>query len=239
MRVCLIPLRTKVREPAANVQLFIERLEQTTAQKPELICLPECTFTGYLYSQADLEQFAEPVPGLTTKEMARLARCHNVAICFGMLESAEEGVYNTAVLIDRSGAIVGSHRKIIEKPPFIKGNRVASIDTEFGKLGMLICADLFDEEVIGQLDPDLRLLMVPMSRCFDGLSPDPRRWEQEERETYLQAVSRAGFSTVIVNALDAGSPDGSFGGAMVVCADGTLAAESPHGTDEVLIYDFK
>ena len=48
-----------------------------------------------------------------------------------------------------------------------------STDTEFGRLGMLICGDLFAEYVIARLDPALRLLLVPMARSFDVHSPDP------------------------------------------------------------------
>lgn len=79
--------------------------------------------------------------------------------------------------------------------------------------------------------------MVPMSRSFDGLSPDTQRWENEEREVYLEAARRVGITTVLVNALETCSPDGSFGGAMIIQTDGTLAAESPHGSDEILVYD--
>jgi predicted amidohydrolase len=239
MRICLIPLRTESRQSGSNSQQFIDRLEQLREQKPDLICLPECTFTGYLYCQEDFKRFAEYIPGPTTQEMARLARSYNVSLCFGMLELTEQGVYDAAILIDRSGAIVGMHRKIVEKLPFMNGNHVKSIDTDFGKMGILVCADLFDEEVIEQLDPGLRLLMVPMSRSFDGSSSDSRRWESEEREVYLEAVRKVGIPTALVNALETSSPDGSFGGAMIVQADGTLAAESPHGSDKVLVYDFE
>ena len=45
--------------------------------------------------------------------MARLARGYNVSLCFGMLEFTEQGVYDAAFLIDRSGAIVGMHRKSV------------------------------------------------------------------------------------------------------------------------------
>lgn len=70
-----------------------------------------------------------------------------------------------------------------------------------------------------------------MSRSFDGRSPDPdRRW-REERQAYLDAVRRAGWPAAVVNALEGLPSEGAFGGALVVGADGTLLAESLHGTD--------
>ncbi len=84
---------------------------------------------------------------------------------------------------------------------------------------------------------DEDLLIVPMARGFAGRSPDWQRWEREERQVYLDAVAKVGVATVIVNALEIGEEEPSFGGALVVGADGSLLAESPHGTDEILVHD--
>lgn len=45
------------------------------------------------------------------------------------------------------------------------------------------------------------------------------------------------MTTAIVNALEVDTDDPSFGGALLVDGSGRLLAESPHGTDEPLIYD--
>lgn len=123
------------------------------------------------------------------------------------------------------------HRKNVEQPPFVNGNQVESVETEFGKLGILICGDLFHDEVVGKIANDLRLLLVPIARSFDGQSPDKERWEGEERSAYLEAVKKAKVPAVIVNSLEIGTEEGSFGGAMVIDVEGRLLAESPHGKD--------
>ena len=238
MRICLLPLRIEPRNPARNLQQFIKQLGQVRPHHPDLICLPECCFTGYLYEEADLRRFAEPIPGPLTSEMSCLARLHNAHLCFGMLEATPQGVYDTAVLLDRNGTIAGLHRKLSEKPPFLNGTVVSSVETDLGKLGILICADLFTEEVVAQLDPALQLLLVPTARSFDGQSPDRPRWEKEERQVYLDAVRQAGVPVAITNTLETGPEASLFGGALVVDAQGELLAESPHGSDEILIYDF-
>jgi predicted amidohydrolase len=238
MRICLIPLRIEPANPNENIRHFTTQLDQIRLTQPDLICLPECSFTGYMYEEADLERFAEPIPGPLTAEMSRLARLHNVYLCFGMLESTPQGVSDTALLLDRTGAIAGIHRKLSEKPPFVNGTVVSSVEMDFGRLGMLICADLFDEAVTARLDPALKLLLVPTARSFDGQSPDRLRWEKEERQSYLDAVRLAGVPAAITNTLETGPDAALFGGALLVNAQGKLLAESPHGTDEILIYDF-
>ena len=239
MRICLLPLRTRVRQPEANLKHLKARLAEVAAARPDLVCLPECTLTGYVYEEEDFRRFAEPIPGPTTAQMAELARLYQTHLCFGLPERTEAGTYNAAVLLDRAGRIGLVHRKNYEKPPFALGTAVESVETDLGRLGILICGDLFDAASVQRLDHGLTLLLVPMARSFDGPSPDRERWEREERQVYLDAVKNAGCRVALVNALDAGVEDLSFGGAILVSAAGELLAESPHGTDQSLIWDLE
>lgn len=237
MRVCLIPLKIEPRNPTANYERLASRLDQVAAHRPDLICLPECSLTGYLYSEDDFARFAESIPGPTTERIGRLARKHQAHLCFGLLEHTESGVYNSALLVDKTGRIILRHRKIKEKPPFVIGDAPDSADTELGRLGILICGDLFDGETVQKLDASLNWLIVPMARSFDGRSPDIDRWITEERQAYLDAVRAVAVPTLIVNALEKNVDAPSFGGALVVSGDGVLLAESTHGTDDALVWD--
>lgn len=237
MRLCLIPLKTKPRQPTLNLESVHERLTEASAFQPDLVCLPECTLTGYLWEEEDLKTFAETIPGQTVQAMAALAQSHGIYLGFGLIEAAPEGFYNTALLLNPKGKIVLKHRKVNEQPPFRNGSEVASVSTELGRIGLLICGDLFHAESVARLDPDLDLLLVPMSRSFDGTSPDRERWLNEERQAYLEAVQRAGKTTAIVNALENLPEDGAFGGALVVSAAGEVLAEAPHGSDKLLMMD--
>jgi hypothetical protein len=79
---------------------------------------------------------------------------------------------------------------------------------------------------------------MPMARSFYRKSPDFDRWIKEERKVYLDAVRAAGITTLIVNALETNTGDPSFGGALVINSEGALLAESPHGTDQILFWEF-
>ena len=237
MRVCLIPLKTEIKNPSTNLLHFEQRLKEVAQYQPDIVCLPECSFTGYLYDELDFHKFAEPVPGQTTEQVAKLAKEYHCYICFGLLETTSEGVYSSAVLIGKTGEILLVQRKIIEQPPFINGDAVKVIETEFGRLAILICGDLFHDEVKAKLDSHLDVLLLPISRSFDGDSPNLERWMNEERQAYLNEVKKVGVTTLIVNALEISSSGASFGGAMVVNSNGELLAESPHGTDKALIFE--
>lgn len=239
MRICLIPLKTEARRPDINFERLTKRLEKAMKHVPDLVCFPECTLTGYLSDASDLERFAEKVPGPTMEKIGRLARENSVYICFGLLESTADGVCDTAVLLDRTGNIVLKHRKINEKPPFSNGSKIDFADTMLGRIGILICADLFDKTVTEKLDPGIDIILVPMFRSFDGRSPDEARWIGQERGVYVDAAKATGKTVLMVNALECVDNEPSFGGAMIVNGQGRILAESRHGTDNELIWDYK
>lgn len=236
MRLCLLPLAITPRTLRENLHYLEERLEEIAPQHPDLVCLPECALTGYLFEAEDLENFAEPIPSPATHQLARLACRYKIFLCAGLLERSDSDFFNSAVLIDPQGQLVLHHRKICEQPPFTMGK---TVQTELGRLAVLICGDLFDEDAVTQLDRKTDLLLVPMARGFSGRSPDPELWQREERQVYLDAVRAVGVTTAIVNALERAEEDASFGGALLVNHEGRLLAESPHGAEEALIYDLE
>jgi predicted amidohydrolase len=237
MRACLIPLKTEPRDPSANLQRLKQCLAGVARYQPDLICLPECTLTGYLHKEDDLSRFAQTIPGPATEQMAQLARRCASYLCFGLVERTRAGIFNSAVLLNRTGRIILTHRKVEEKPPFVNGHAVDSVDTEMGRLAILICGDLFSRSAVQRLDRSVNWLIMLMARRFDRRSPDADRWISEERQAYMDAVKAASVNTLIVNALEMNDEGGSFGGAIIVSAKGELRAESPHGTDDTLIWE--
>jgi predicted amidohydrolase len=237
MLIALVPLKTKPKQPRENLRHLEIVLASIADTQPDLIVLPECTLTGYVYEENDLAQFAEPIPGQTVAAFAQLARQYRANICFGMIERNDARVYDSGVLLSREGQVILVQRKVSEKPPFQNGEQVETAETELGKVAMLICGDLFHAEAIAQLPNDLDLVLVPMARAFGGQSPDKHRWEAEERAEYLRAVKTVGKTAFLVNALDEGIEEPSFGGALIVNGGGKILAESPHGSDEVLLYE--
>lgn len=72
---------------------------------------------------------------------------HRIYVCAGLTERDGEAVYNAAVLIDRDGQLRCRHRKLNEleigHPYYARGDRLNVATTEFGTLGLMICADGF------------------------------------------------------------------------------------------------
>ncbi len=130
----------------ANVEAFVAAVDKAAPGKLDVILFPEgMTVVGTGLSYVDI---AEPVPGPTTKRLGELARQRNSYVAAGLYESEGQAVYNTAVLLDRQGRLVGKYRKVYlpreeYEAGLTPGNAFPVFDTDFGRVGMMICYDVF------------------------------------------------------------------------------------------------
>jgi len=90
---------------------------------------------------------AEPLPGPTTESLGKLARGKKAYVVAGVYEREGVALYNTAVLIDRAGTLIGKYRKVYLPRDEIDGGLTPGNDypvfrTDFGKVGMMICWDV-------------------------------------------------------------------------------------------------
>jgi predicted amidohydrolase len=140
-RIATLRLRPKGEDPLAR---FIE-LARTAPAGADLILLPEgATVVGTGRSYADV---AEPVPGPSTLRLGELARAKKAWVVAGVYEKEGGAVYNTAVLIDREGRYTGKYRKVYIPREELEGGITAGndypvFDTDFGRVGMMICWDV-------------------------------------------------------------------------------------------------
>ncbi len=127
-----------------NLKHAGEMIAEAAGQGADFILLPEAMDLGWTDPSALTE--AEPVPGgKTFIHLAKSAKKHAVYICSGLIEKAGDKVYNSAVIIHPNGELILLHRKINEldigHPYYALGDRLNVCETEFGTLGLLICAD--------------------------------------------------------------------------------------------------
>jgi predicted amidohydrolase len=114
-------------------------------QRADLLVLPEgVTEVGNGKTYLEV---AEPVPGPTTAALGALARDLHTYVVAGLVELEGPAAYNTAVLIDRAGTLIGKYRKVYLPREEIEGGLTPGdsypvFDTDFGRLGLLICWDI-------------------------------------------------------------------------------------------------
>ena len=158
--------RTESRAQA--VARLLAMLRQAKAHGCQLVVFPECTLTAffphwYYERQEDLDAWFETeMPNAATRPLFDAARELGIGFYLGYAELAvEDGVrrhFNTSILVDQQGRIVGKYRKIhlpghrehlperpyqnLEKRYFEVGNLGFPVFRAFGGIiGMAICND--------------------------------------------------------------------------------------------------
>ena len=130
----------------------------------DLVVLPELASTGYNFTDARMaNSLAEfPAESAYIEMLSAMARKSNQYIISGFNEKANDGIYNSAVLVSPEG-LTGVYRKLHlfmrEKQYFKPGNSGLQVyDTGFCRLGMQICFDyLFPEpwRILAQQGADM------------------------------------------------------------------------------------
>lgn len=117
----------------------LERLNQARIFHPDIVCLPE------LFSNRS----AESVPGPVTEKLAEWACANSSYVIFGLRTKKGSREFNSAVLVDRQGKIIGQYDKVHPTDEEMQSGITPGADvgppvfrTDFGTIGILICFDV-------------------------------------------------------------------------------------------------
>lgn len=142
-------------------------LKNALADKPDLILLPEvCDMPG-ITSYEGLHEFCHYRGDSVDRFLRDICKKNRVHICYGSFRDGGDGWFrNSSILIGRQGETLGIYNKnhlVLEEftQSRVKfGKEPELMETEFGKVGSVICYDLqFDElrEKYAKLRPELLL----------------------------------------------------------------------------------
>lgn len=153
-----------------NMEAAMRLLEQAAWDKPDLICLPE-TFTGLGMSSEQWFATAEPLDGETVTRLSDYAKQHRCYVVCPMVLRDKDKTVNAAVLINRSGQVVGYYSKMFPTIGELEqgiqpGTEAPAFETDFGRVGMAICFDLNFREVAESLKANRAELV-----CFVSMYP--------------------------------------------------------------------
>jgi len=159
------------------------RVMSASEGSPEggILLLPEMFFWNF-----DLEKlgaFAEMTPAVL-RELSDLSRRKDLLLCGTLPEKTEQGIRNTAYILDR-GELIGRRSKIKLFPLFgedrffTAGGENPVFETRFGRIGVLICFELrFTDLVLDLRKKGVDILLVPAQWGY-------------ARRTHLELLARA------------------------------------------------
>jgi beta-ureidopropionase len=224
----------------------VAMLEQAAGRGAEVACLQEIFFGPYFCAEQDPKWFetAEPDDGPTVQTMRDVARKRSMVLVVPFFEKAAAGVfYNTAVVVDADGSVVGKYRKthiphvgpiFWEKYFFKPGNLGYPVfETQVGRVGVFICYDRHFPEPARILGLHGAELTFNPSATVESLSR--YLWELEQP---AHAVAN-GFFVGAVNRVGEELVEGArFYGSSYFCDPrGQIVAQASDTEDEVLVAD--
>lgn len=249
----------------AVVRRMLDLLDQAKAQKCDLVVYPELALTTffprwYMTEPAEVDAwFEREMPSAATRPLFEQAAHDRIGLSFGYAELTADGHhFNTSILIDRDGKIVGKYRKVhlpghsefdperafqhLEKRYFEPGDLGFPVwRTMGGILGMCICNDRRWPEtyrVMGLQGVELVVL------GYNTPSVNSQKAEEgpEKRLFHHRLMVQAGAyqnSTWVVAVAKGGAEDGfpMIAGSIIVNPDGEIVAEAKTEHDELIVAD--
>jgi predicted amidohydrolase len=237
IKIALAQISCKQGNKAENIKKIESRVTKAKRQGAELVIFPELSVTGYTMRD-QIYELAETIPGHSTTVLEKLAKKTGTYIVFGMPELSEKTkatIYNAAVLVGPNG-FIGKYRKMYlpthsvfeEKRYFRPGYQTAVFETELGKIGLIICYDIFFPEV-----SRLTRLKGAQSIVCISASPVTRRTFFETL-TAARAIENTAF-LAYVNLV--GIEDGLqfWGGSRLVGPNGKTLVQAKYDEEDLAV----
>lgn len=236
-RIALAQISCRQGNKRENLETIKRNVARAKKENARLVVFPELSLTGYVVRD-QVYDLAERIPGPSTRAIERTAKANGMYIIFGMPEISEKTnstLHNAAVIAGPEGYI-GKYRKMYlpthsvfeEKRYFRPGYQASVYDTEIGKIGMIICYDIYFPEVTRLMRLDGAQLIV----CISA-SPAVRR-SYFETLTAARAIENTAF-LAYVNL--AGIEDGLqfWGGSRLLGPSGTIIAQAKYDKEDFTV----
>lgn len=186
---------------SGNLARIENAVREAVESGSDIACFPETSLLGWVNPDAHQRSF--PIPGEDADRLCRIAEKYGIHLCIGLAEKEGDKLYDSVILIDDQGSLLLKHRKInilseLMDPPYTPGDEVNCVQTRFGKVGLLICADTFKEDILQRmtdLKPDL--VIVPY-----GWAANEDQWPghgEQLKETVIKAARTIGAPLVGVD----------------------------------------
>jgi predicted amidohydrolase len=246
-KIALLQMKVEGGQRTKNLFRAGAKIAEAARAGAQIVLLPEAFDLGWTHPTAKNQ--AQPVPaGKTSLFLCKEAEKFALYVCAGLIEKQDEHIYNTALLISPNGQIILKHRKINEldigRQYYSVGSELSVCQTDYGKFGIIICADAKDPALLQKLG--MQGVSVVLSPCSWAVAADHNNIHSPYGQEWIDAYSPAAinFSMWIaacsnVGWMNAGPWQGhkGIGCSLIVDSNGRVAAKGPYGVEaETIIF---
>jgi agmatine deiminase len=226
-----------------------QRIEEAAAKGAQIVCLQELYRTRYFpqKEKVNTDALAETIPGESTALFCGLAKKLGITIVATVFEKAADGkFYNSAVVIDPKGTILGVYRKIhvpfdqyfYEKNYFAQGQGgYCVLKTPHAKIGVLICYDQWFPEparINTLLGAEIIFYPTAISH-IKNCREEEGDWHDAWKTVQRAHAIENGVCVAAVNRVGEEGELEFWGGSFVCDSFGNVLAEASAQKEEVLV----
>lgn len=207
-KLAVVQIRTEL-DKVLTMEKAERMIKEAAENGANVVVLPEmynCPYSGEYF-----KPFANRENGESIEAMSRWSKENGIILVGGTIPEREgDKLYNTCFVFDKEGRIIAKHRKahlfdvdieggvrFKESNSFAAGNEITVFDTEYGKMGVIVCFDIrFPELVRTMAKRGAELILCPAQF---NMTTGPRHWELTIRaramdnEIYFVGASAARF----------------------------------------------
>ena len=154
MKVALVQFKASVNKEE-NLKKIISYISKASSKKALLCAFPEFMmfYTKSSQTSKELASLSETINGNFISSISKAAKENRIQVVGSFYEKSKKNnrVYDTSFVINNSGKVISTYRKIHlydalgfkESDKMIPGSKITKpIGTSIGKIGMMICYDL-------------------------------------------------------------------------------------------------
>jgi predicted amidohydrolase len=216
-----------------NQKKLLNMITITASRGADIIITPESYLDGWSCNFEVINQTAVFIDDPYVNELQESANKYGVWLCAGLFLRIEEDIFNSAILINSEGSIALIYHKthetkdVLKQMPYTLGHELSTVQTPWGKIGILICHDRWYGEnyrTLRKIGAELVLNPVASATFWPGHPYHNIHSASLRCHTYSNSIFLASCNST------------NHGGhSMITAPDGSIAAKAGL-EEEILIF---
>ncbi len=180
IRIAAVISNSPAGKTAENFERMVNWVKKAKDKEADIVCFPEMNITGYSIRNK-IKTKAEQIPGLLSRNLAKLAEQENIVILAGIAERDTQGRIYASHLVIKPGSDIGVYRKLHIAPPerslFTPGETIPLFKARGIKIGIQLCYDAhFPELSTYMAEKGVDLIFIPHASPRGSTGDKYRSW---------------------------------------------------------------
>ena len=235
-KFALVSMRPNIADKKKNLEKMKNYIYKTNA---EFFIFGEMSLTGYRCKD-ELRNLAETIDGDSINFLKEIAKKRKCYIVFGMPlfnKDVKGLIHNSAILIQPNGEVYNYDKWFFpnfgpfeEKLYFDAGENLKIVQTKIGKIGLIICYDIFFPELCKAYSLQGADIII----CISASPSTTRKYF--EKVMPARAIENTTFF-IYTNLVGTQEDLVFWGGSQIYDPLGNLLKKSPYFKESIIIYD--